>query len=118
MNAVLHGPGTLSLETVPAWGGPVGTATMRAGPEDFEVVEIPLVSPCGEGEHCWLRVRKRNSNTRWVAGQLADFAGVAPSAVSYAGLKDRHAVTEQWFSVQLPGRSDPDDRAQGASPDS
>ncbi|MEZ5450777.1 MAG: tRNA pseudouridine(13) synthase TruD [Thiolinea sp.] len=28
--------------------------------------------------------------------------------VGYAGLKDRHAVTTQWFSLQLPGRSDPD----------
>jgi tRNA pseudouridine13 synthase len=28
--------------------------------------------------------------------------------VSYAGLKDRYAVTTQWFSVWLPGKSDPD----------
>jgi tRNA pseudouridine13 synthase len=98
----------ISLPTLPAWGGPLGTARIRVAAEDFQVAEIPLLAPCGEGEHCWLRVRKRNSNTRWVAGQLAGFAGVAPSAVSYAGLKDRHAVTEQWFSVHLPGLADPD----------
>jgi tRNA pseudouridine13 synthase len=108
VSAVAHAFPAIGLQTLPAWGGPVGTARMRVSPEDFQVFEIPLLAPCGEGEHCWLRVRKRNSNTRWVAGQLAGFAGVAPSAVSYAGLKDRHAVTEQWFSVQLPGRSDPD----------
>jgi tRNA pseudouridine13 synthase len=28
--------------------------------------------------------------------------------VGYAGLKDRHAVTRQAFTVQLPGKSDPD----------
>jgi len=28
--------------------------------------------------------------------------------VSFAGLKDRHAITTQWFSVWLPGKADPD----------
>jgi len=91
-----------------AWGGPAGEGSIRVQPEDFRVIEVPLVSPCGEGEHSWLYVRKRNSNTEWVARQLARFAQVSPSCVSFAGLKDRHAVTEQWFSVQLPGRADPD----------
>lgn len=91
-----------------AWGGPLGPASFRLQPEDFQVFEIPLLTPCGEGEHCWVLVRKRNCNTQWVARQLARFAQVSPSAVSYAGLKDRKAVTEQWFSVQLPGRPDPD----------
>jgi len=91
-----------------AWGGPVGSGCIRVTPEDFQVFEVPLVTPCGEGEHCWLLVRKRDSNTQWVASQLAKFAGVPVSAVSYAGLKDRHAVTEQWFSVQLPGQTGPD----------
>jgi tRNA pseudouridine13 synthase len=27
--------------------------------------------------------------------------------VGYSGLKDRHAVAEQWFSIHLPGRPDP-----------
>ena len=91
-----------------AYGGTLGPAVIRTEPEDFHVTEIPLLAPDGEGEHCWLFIRKRNSNTTWVAKQLADFAGVAHKAVSYAGMKDRHAVTEQWFSVQLPGREAPD----------
>ncbi|GMQ87598.1 MAG: tRNA pseudouridine(13) synthase TruD [Gammaproteobacteria bacterium] len=90
-----------------ACGGALGRAVIRTLPEDFQVTEIPLVAPDGEGEHCWLYVRKRNSNTPWVASRLADFAGVSPRAVSYAGMKDRNAVTEQWFSVQLPGQADP-----------
>ncbi|MDT8283731.1 MAG: tRNA pseudouridine(13) synthase TruD, partial [Gammaproteobacteria bacterium] len=40
--------------------------------------------------------------------QLANFCKVKQLAVSYAGLKDRHAVTSQWFSVQLPGKPTPD----------
>jgi tRNA pseudouridine13 synthase len=91
-----------------AWGGPAGQARLRVEPEDFQVTEIPVCLPEGQGEHLWLRVRKRDSNTEWVAKQLARWAGVGPAQVSYAGLKDRHAVTEQWFSIQLPGQPDPD----------
>ena len=45
---------------------------------------------------------------RFVARLLAEWAGVGERAVGYAGLKDRHAVTRQRFSVQLPGREAPD----------
>ncbi len=103
----------LQLAAIPmdlpfAWGGPAGTGRIRVHPEDFQVLEIPFVTPDGDGEHCWLYVRKRGSNTQWVAQQLAQHAGVAVSRVSYAGLKDRHAITEQWFSVHLPGQQGPD----------
>jgi tRNA pseudouridine13 synthase len=91
-----------------ACGGVVGTARLRERPEDFQVVELPRVAPSGDGEHSWLYLRKRASNTAWVARQLARHAGVPLSAIGYAGLKDRNAVTEQWFSVHLPGRADPD----------
>jgi tRNA pseudouridine13 synthase len=91
-----------------AWGGPPVTGRIRTVPEDFQVTEQPLLEPDGEGEHVWLYVRKRNENTLWVAGQLAAFAGVHPRQVSFAGLKDRNAVTTQWFSVHLPGQDAPD----------
>jgi tRNA pseudouridine13 synthase len=91
-----------------AHGEPVGGGIIRTMPDDFEVVEQLSFAPEGEGEHLYLRVRKSGQNTRWVAKRLADAAGVAFSAVGYAGLKDRHAVTEQWFSVHLPGQPDPE----------
>jgi len=53
----------------------------------------------GEGEHWLLQVEKTGSNTAWVAGQLARAAGVAKRDVGYSGLKDRHAVTIQHFSL-------------------
>ncbi len=62
----------------------------------------------GAGEHVWLRLSKRAINTEQLARTLARIAGVPARAVGYAGLKDRHAVTRQWFSVQLPGREVPD----------
>jgi tRNA pseudouridine13 synthase len=98
----------IPLEVLPAWGGQVSAGLIRQQVEDFQVSEVPLVEPCGEGEHSWLHVQKTGSNTQWVANQLAAFAGVKSNAVSYAGLKDRHAVTDQWFSVHLPGQPEPD----------
>ncbi len=91
-----------------AYGRPALRGRLRAFPEDFQVTELPSVEPTGEGEHVWLWVRKRNETTPRVAAQLARLAGIHPRQVSYAGLKDRQAVTEQWFSVQLPGREAPD----------
>jgi tRNA pseudouridine13 synthase len=91
-----------------AWGGPPVSGRLRTRPEDFCVRELPLVEPSGEGEHVWLLIRKRQENTDAVARLLAQHAAVPHRNVSYAGLKDRHAVTEQWFSVHLPGKPEPD----------
>lgn len=97
------------LENLPfAFGGPACTAVLRAEPEDFHVEEILGFEPSGDGEHCFLLVCKRNQNTAWVAAQLAKAAGLREDAVSYAGLKDRRAVTTQWFCVHLPTRQLPD----------
>ena len=87
---------------------PLLRGQLRVAPEDFQVRELINYPRDGTGEHAWLWVRKCGANTDWVAKRLAERAGVAPGAVSYAGLKDRHAVTEQWFSVHLPGKADPD----------
>lgn len=83
------------------------TGQFRLQPEDFIVNEQIDIDLSGQGEHLWLQVRKTGANTDWVAGQLARCAQVPASEVGYAGLKDRHAVTTQWFSVQLPGKADP-----------
>ena len=40
-----------------------------------------------------------------VARALAKYFKVKEGLVSYAGLKDRFAVTEQWFGVHLPGKA-------------
>lgn len=81
---------------------------LRERPEDFRVEEDLGFAPDGVGEHALLRVRKTAGNTEWVARRLASHVGQSVSTVGYAGLKDRHAVTTQWFSVHLAGRPDPD----------
>lgn len=92
-------------------GEPTLSAVIRTYPEDFQVEEILGFEPDNNGEHQLLLVRKRNTNTDWVARQLARYAKVKLMDVSYAGLKDRHAITTQWFSVRLANRPDPDWRA-------
>jgi tRNA pseudouridine13 synthase len=99
---------TNELELPRAHGTPPLTAELRRTPDDFRVDEILGYDADGEGEHALLWVEKRDANTDWVARELARFAGVPPLNVGYAGLKDRHAVTRQAFTVQLAGKPDPD----------
>jgi tRNA pseudouridine13 synthase len=97
------------LDEMPrAWGAPLGDAMMRLSADDFQVDELLGFEPDGEGEHLLVHARKRDTNTQWLAGQLARLAGIPPRDVSYAGLKDRHAVTTQWFSLRMAGKPEPD----------
>ena len=87
-----------------AYGAVTAHANFRVCAEDFQVVEDLGFSPVGAGEHVYLWVEKRGENTAWLAEQIARLAGVKIQDVGYAGRKDRHAVTRQWFSVYLPQR--------------
>jgi len=90
-----------------AHGAPVLQARIRQSPEDFVVEEVDAFAPSGAGEHLLLAVEKRALNTAFVARCIAQWAGVGEQAVGYAGIKDRHALTRQRFTVQLPGREPP-----------
>ena len=87
---------------------PEVSGVIRTQPEDFQVDEDLGFDLSGEGEHACLHIRKRNANTDFVAKQIVRLAGVKNMDVSYAGLKDRHAVTTQWFSVYLSSKPEPD----------
>lgn len=86
---------------------PLVTGIMKSTADDFIVDEIAAFTPDNQGEHVVLHVEKKYSNTDWLAGQLARFADVPKKDVSYAGLKDRNALTRQWFSVRLAGKPEP-----------
>lgn len=96
-----------TTEFISAYAAPL-TGQFRVQRRDFKVDEQMDIDLSGQGEHLWLQVRKTGSNTDWVAGQLARCAGIKEVEVGYAGLKDRHAITTQWFSLQLAGKPDPD----------
>lgn len=89
-------------------GAPDVRAVLRRSPDDFQVDEVSGFELSGEGEHAFLHIRKRQLNTDDVVKRIARLAGVQQKDIGIAGMKDRNAVTTQWFSVWLPGQADPD----------
>ncbi|MGR6980248.1 tRNA pseudouridine(13) synthase TruD [Testudinibacter sp. P27/CKL/0425] len=90
------------------YGKPTQHARLKTEFSDFIVREQLGYEMSGDGEFVALKVRKTNANTLFVGEKLAAFAGISAKNMSYAGLKDRHAVTEQWFCLHLPGKATPD----------
>jgi tRNA pseudouridine13 synthase len=86
------------------YGKPISTGQLRTEMADFKVFEQLPFKPCGEGEHLLIHIRKTGANTLFVARELAKYFKVKEGLVSYAGLKDRFAVTEQWFGIHVPGK--------------
>ncbi|WP_373963235.1 tRNA pseudouridine(13) synthase TruD [Kosakonia sacchari] len=89
-------------------GKPGASGVLKANPEDFVVVEDLGFEPDGEGEHILVRILKNGCNTRFVADALAKFLKIHAREVSFAGQKDKHAVTEQWLCARVPGNAMPD----------
>ena len=90
-----------------ALGPPAGAFRYRARAEDFAVEEVLGFVPEGAGQHAWLWLEKRGLNTEEVARRLARLASVPLVRVGWSGLKDRHAVARQWFSVDVGGIREP-----------
>jgi tRNA pseudouridine13 synthase len=90
------------------YGGPASIGRIKCEADDFVVEEQLGFAPQGSGEHVFLFIEKCGENTQYLARQLARFAGVRQRDIGFAGLKDRHARTRQWFSVWLPGKQEPD----------
>lgn len=84
-------------------GRPLSRGCFKAQLEDFKVTEVlGYEPPAGQQqEHLWLELQKQGQNTTWVAGQLARHFRRPNADVSYAGMKDRQGITQQWFSVRL-----------------
>ncbi|NVK31956.1 MAG: tRNA pseudouridine(13) synthase TruD [Gammaproteobacteria bacterium] len=88
-------PSTYSLLTSPL----PGPATLKRQPIDFQVTELMGFEPDGSPPHHWYWVQKEGANTEWVAKQFARVLDVSNREVGFSGMKDRHAVTQQWFST-------------------
>lgn len=97
-----------ALDAVPfAHGKPALKAVIRAVPEDFVVDENLGFLPSGDGEHIYLQVQKRGLTTPALVQHISEVTGIAVRNISFAGLKDKYAVTTQWLSLHCPG-SDPE----------
>jgi tRNA pseudouridine13 synthase len=68
--------------------------------EDFQVEELPLYPPSGEGEHTFFEIQKTGLSTFQAVRTIARALGVSPNRIGYAGLKDAQAITCQVLSVQ------------------
>ncbi|KNC07978.1 tRNA pseudouridine synthase D [Pantoea sp. RIT-PI-b] len=88
-------------------GVPNASGVIKANPEDFVVIEDLGYPYDGEGEQVLVRIRKIGCNTRFVAEAIAKFLKVPVRDLSYAGMKDRHAVTEQTLCFRVPGNAMP-----------
>lgn len=65
---------------------------------DFQVDEEPAYPPSGDGEHLFVHFEKTGLDTPVAVRNIARALECNPREASYAGLKDRHAVTSQWAS--------------------
>jgi len=87
---------------------PIKQALYKAKPEDFVVNERLEVDFTDAGEHLWLHIEKSGINTAYLAKLLSEWADIPLRDVGYSGLKDRQALTTQWFSLRLPKKQKPD----------
>lgn len=94
-----------------AYGKPQVRGALKSTPEDFKVDEVLGFELTGEGEHLFLRIEKRGLNTEELAKSIARTLGKSEKAISYAGLKDRQALTTQWLCVHCPGQDLPESNA-------
>jgi tRNA pseudouridine13 synthase len=76
--------------------------TLKAIPEHFQVEEVLPYSPCGAGEHVFMKLRRTGWNTTDVAAALGDVLGLRGPDIGWGGRKDKNAVTTQTFSLRLP----------------
>ncbi|WP_413787061.1 tRNA pseudouridine(13) synthase TruD [Psychrobacter sp. SZ93C1] len=86
---------------------PLKRATYKANTTDFIVNEILPLDFTNEGEHLWLHIEKSGMNTAYLAKLLSEWAEIPLRDVGYSGLKDRHALTTQWFSLRIPKKQLP-----------
>lgn len=86
---------------------PLKRATYKANTTDFIVNELLPLDFTGEGEHLWLHIEKSGMNTAYLAKLLSEWADIPLRDVGYSGLKDRHALTTQWFSLRIPKKQLP-----------
>jgi tRNA pseudouridine13 synthase len=80
------------------WPGLGGVIKMRD--DDFLVEELPLYEASGSGSHTYALIEKRGIGTREALDRIARALNVPRRNIGTAGLKDAHAVTRQWISIE------------------
>lgn len=78
---------------------------IKQRPADFLVEEQPKADFTDEGEHLILFIEKENLTTSEVVRRVAKAFRIPRQRIGYAGMKDKHAITRQHFSLHLPDSS-------------
>ncbi|MGB5324515.1 MAG: tRNA pseudouridine(13) synthase TruD [Pseudomonadales bacterium] len=93
-----------------AQGAPSLAGKLRVEPEDFCVRELLRFEPeaadpagASASPHRLLKLEKRVIDTLALQRQLAERCGCKLRDIGYAGLKDKHALCEQWMSIPALG---------------
>lgn len=79
---------------------------LKCLPEDFQVVELTDRWPNGRGPFALYRLIKRALGTPEAIDAALHRWNLSRSQVSYGGLKDKHAVTEQYVTIRNGPRRD------------
>lgn len=78
---------------------------LKSRPEDFIVREVCARTP-GQGRYSLYELTKRSLGTLEALRTVRTHWNLAPSQISHAGLKDRHALTTQQITIKHGPRSD------------
>jgi TruD family tRNA pseudouridine synthase len=94
---------------IPGTGGAI-----KETPEDFQVWEIPVYPPCGEGEHTFTEIEKRGITTLEAVRRFSRALDIPERDMGYAGMKDARGITRQTLSIpRTPPRAAPLPRSAG-----
>ncbi len=87
---------------------PSVSADYKVKPEDFRVKEVLSFEPSGQGDHLFLLIEKTGLSTQELHEKLVAYFKCPNKDVSYSGMKDKQAVTQQWFSIKFNSHNSPD----------
>ncbi len=98
-------PSTYSVEEVVGIRGYITShegidGTFKENPEDFYVEEVADLK-IGEGDWVIIRVKKVNWDTLNFVRVLSNKLRISQKRISYAGTKDKRAVSVQYFAVRI-----------------
>ncbi|TXT22308.1 MAG: tRNA pseudouridine13 synthase [Planctomycetota bacterium] len=79
---------------------------LKCLPEDFQVTELTDRPTHGRGSFAIYRLTKRSLGTPEAIDAILQRWNLARQQVSYGGLKDRHAITEQFVTIKNGPRND------------
>lgn len=72
---------------------------VKQQPEDFQVEELTDVVPAGRGPFAFYRLEKSGWATPDAVQAIRRRWGLNPRRLSYGGLKDKHAQTQQYLTI-------------------